>query len=91
MPITKSAKKRVRVSAKATVRNRRLKNEIRLAFKSLRKSASSAGKSKDQGQVKEDLAKVYSLLDKAVKKNMIHKNKARRKKARINQELKKTK
>ena len=91
MPITKSAKKRVRVSAKATVRNRRLKNEIRLAFKSLRKTASSAGKSKSKNQVKKDLAKVYSLLDKAVKKNMIHKNKARRKKIRINKELKKTK
>lgn len=77
MPIIKSAKKRVRVAAKATARNSRTKRSLKTAVKALH-SAVSGGKG-----VTKELKKAQSAIDKAVKKNVIHKNKAARKKSQL--------
>lgn len=67
MPIIKSAKKRVRTAGKAAVRNSKTRRSLRSALKSFVKSPSAKGHSSAQSQ-----------LDKAVKKGVIHKNKAAR-------------
>ncbi len=67
MPIIKSAKKRVRTARKAAVRNSKTKRSLRSALKVFGVSPSSKSHSSAQ-----------SKLDKAVKKGLIHKNKAAR-------------
>ncbi len=79
MPIIKSAKKRVRVSEKATVRNAKTKRTLREAVKSFHK-ALATGKKAD---VQESHKKAVSAIDTAAKKNVIHKNKAARKKSQL--------
>ena len=79
MPIIKSAKKRVKVSAKATVRNVRTKRAMREALKAFAKAV-EAGK---KDQIAEAQVKAISAIDTAAKKAVIHKNKAARQKARL--------
>ena len=67
MPIIKSAKKRVRVATKAAIRNSKTKRSLKTAMKSFVKKASPETHSEAQ-----------SNLDKAVKKGIMHKNKAAR-------------
>jgi small subunit ribosomal protein S20 len=67
MPIIKSAKKRVKTAKKAAIRNSKTKRTLREALKAFVKKPSAAGHSAAQ-----------SNLDKAVKKGVIHKNKAAR-------------
>jgi small subunit ribosomal protein S20 len=67
VPIIKSAKKRVRTARKAAVRNSKTKRSLRSALKLFSTSPSSKAHSSAQ-----------SNLDKAVKKGVIHKNKAAR-------------
>ncbi|PIZ63048.1 30S ribosomal protein S20 [Candidatus Saccharibacteria bacterium CG_4_10_14_0_2_um_filter_52_9] len=67
MPIIKSARKRVKTANKATIRNSKTKRSLRVALKAFAKSPSSKAHSATQ-----------SNLDKAVKKGVIHKNKAAR-------------
>jgi len=73
MPIIKSAKKRVKVSSKAAVRNSKTKRTLKTALKSFH--AAVTGKTKDAG---DKHAKAQSAVDKAVKKGVMHKNKAAR-------------
>ena len=74
MPIIKSAKKRVRVSTKAAVRNSKTKRSLKSAVKAFIAAANS--KDKKAGEA---FSKVQSEIDKAAKKGVIHKNKAARK------------
>jgi ribosomal protein S20 len=67
MPIIKSAKKRVKTARKASVRNSKTKRSLKSALKVFGKSPSAKSHSAAQ-----------SNLDKAVKKGVIHKNKASR-------------
>ena len=67
MPIIKSAKKRVRTTKKATVRNSKSKRSLKSALKLFSKNPSAKSQSAAQSQ-----------LDKAVKKGLVHKNKAAR-------------
>jgi ribosomal protein S20 len=71
MPIIKSAKKRVRTAKKAGVRNSKTRRSLKSALKAFVKTPSGKG-----------LSSAQSNLDKAVKKNVIHKNKAARLKSR---------
>jgi small subunit ribosomal protein S20 len=73
MPIIKSAKKRVRVANKAAIRNSKTKRSLKTALKSFR--AAVSGNAKDTAAKH---AKAQSELDKAVKKGILHKNKAAR-------------
>lgn len=78
MPIIKSAKKQMRQNAKAKSRNDRTRSqyrEVRVAFERLIKEG-------DQKKANEQLPKLYSVIDKLAKKNLIHENNAARKKSR---------
>lgn len=67
MPIIKSAKKRVKTAKKAAVRNSKTKRSLKSALKAFVSKPSASGH-----------ASAQSKLDKAVKKGVIHKNKAAR-------------
>lgn len=67
MPIIKSAKKRVKVAKKATIRNSKTKRSLKTALKTFT--------SKPDGK---NHAAAQSNIDKAVKKGLVHKNKAAR-------------
>jgi small subunit ribosomal protein S20 len=84
MPIIKSAKKRVKVAAKARARNVRTKRNLREALKAFSKAVES-GKTADIQKTQRD---VTSTLDVAVKKAIIHKNKAARQKAALSAQAK---
>lgn len=77
MPIIKSAKKRVKTTEKATVRNSKTKRLLRSAVKDFTAALKSGQK------VAETHAKAQSALDIAVKKGLLHKNKAARKKQQL--------
>lgn len=83
MPIIKSAKKRVKTANKAAVRNSKTKRTLKTALKSFQ----TALKSGDKTIVKKQSA-LQSNIDKAAKKNIIHKNKANRLKQRAAQKAK---
>ncbi len=72
MPIIKSAKKRVKVARKATIRNSKTKRSLKTALKAFVTKASA-----------DTHAKAQSNLDKAAKKGVIHKNKVARKKKQL--------
>lgn len=74
MPIIKSAKKRVKVAAKARSRNLHTKRQLRDALKAYA-AALEGGK---PAEVAKTQATVMSALDVAAKKAVIHKNKAAR-------------
>lgn len=76
MPIIKSAKKRVKVARKATIRNSKTKRSLKTAVKAF--AAAVVSKDKKAGEA---LNKVQSEIDKAAKKGVMHKNKAARKQA----------
>jgi small subunit ribosomal protein S20 len=78
MPIIKSAKKRVRTSAKAAVRNSKTKRSLKTALKAFHKAIT--GGSKESRTVE---SQAHSALDKAAKKGVMHKNKVARKKAQL--------
>ena len=72
MPIIKSAKKRVKVARKAAIRNSKTKRNLKTAIKSFTKKPAADSHSAAQ-----------SNLDKAVKKGLMHKNKAARLKKQL--------
>lgn len=79
MPIIKSAKKRVKIAAKANARNTRTRRDLREALKTFAK-AIDGGKTEEIIKARNSAT---SAIDKAAKKNVIHKNKAARKKAQL--------
>lgn len=85
MPITKSAKKALRGSAKKRVYNERRKRNMRDAVKVVKKTLIT----KDAVVTPADLAKAYQAIDKAAKRGVIKKNTAARKKSRLAKSLKK--
>jgi small subunit ribosomal protein S20 len=78
MPIIKSAKKRVRVAKNAAIRNSKTKRAVKSAVKAFRAAVTGGGKKAAEAQ-----RAAQSELDKAVKKGVIHKNKAARKKRQL--------
>ena len=79
MPNIKSAKRRVRVEAKAKIRNRDIKSELKTLAKKFNEAVSA--KNKDTAAA---LSKEYvSALDSAVIKGTIHINNCSRKKAQV--------
>lgn len=85
MPIIKSARKRVRLAKKAAIRNSKTKRNLRDALKGFAKAVSTG---KPVEIVKAQSA-AASAIDHAAKKNVIHKNKAARQKARLSAQAKK--
>ena len=78
MPNIKSAMKRVKVSKKKNLRNRRVKTGVKTAIKkyqvALTEGVAPAGA---------QLSATTSAIDKAVAKGVMHKNTANRRKARL--------
>ena len=90
MPITKSAKKALKQSLKNQSRNRHFKE----LFREARKAFEAAIKSNDVATAKEIFANtkvdwvtqkawLQAIIDKLVKKNIIHKNNGDRKKSKF--------
>ncbi|MBU0466027.1 MAG: 30S ribosomal protein S20 [Proteobacteria bacterium] len=84
MPSHKSAKKRMRQDKKRNLSNKSLKSEVRTSIKKL--SERIEGKNLEEAKV--SLNKTVSLLDKAAKKEIIHKNAASRKKSQLTSKIK---
>jgi len=78
MPLTKSAKKALKVSKRQKAEN----DVVRANIKNALKSAKIAIKNKSN-EAGELLSKAYRELDLAAKKHVIHKNKAARLKSRL--------
>ena len=72
MPILANAKKALRRSKKRAIYNTRTRNKMKLAIKTL----------KETGDVSL-LPEAYSTIDRAVKNNLLHKNKAARIKSQL--------
>lgn len=83
MPIIKSAKKRVKITEKRTLINRSNKSALRTAIKRFEKAVGDG----NLDVAKTELLKVESTIDKSVKKGIIHKNNAARKKSRLHKLL----
>jgi small subunit ribosomal protein S20 len=79
MPIKKSAKKALRQNAKRRARNLVYKNKM----KALIKEVGGLISEKKIEEAKNLLPKIYKVMDKAAKVNVIKKNTASRKKAGI--------
>ena len=79
MPITRNAKKALRVAEKKTAANTRTKKSLKEGVKKIEKLVSA----KNYADAKTALASAYSAIDKAAKKGVIKKNTASRKKARL--------
>jgi len=84
MPIIKSAKKRVRVTAKQSTQNAKTKKNLRTAVKAFQ-TALTDGKKVDATQ-----KTAQSAIDTAVKKNVMSKNRAARLNSHLNAQAKKT-
>ena len=76
MAVHLSVVKRLRQSQKANLRNRAIKSEIKNLIKKVEDSS-------DLKQAQENLKETVSTLDKAVRRNIIHKKTAARTKARL--------
>lgn len=83
MPIIKSAKKRVRQASAATLRNVATKRDMRAKVKAVVNAVEANDK-----KAPELLKEAQSAIDTAVKKNIIHKNKAARMKSQLNAKVK---
>jgi len=84
MPIIKSAKKRARQETVRRARNAVTKRSLRESIRNF-DAAIASGKKAD---VAKSLREVQKLLDTAVKKNLIHRNRASRKLSRLNDRAK---
>lgn len=82
MPIIKSAMKRVRQQKVRRARNVETKTTVRKQIKLFRADVSAA----DVKKAQTDLIKAISELDRAVKKGVLHKNTASRKKSQLTKE-----
>ena len=84
MPNIKSAKKRVKVTAKKTLRNRMVKSALRTSVKKFEAVVAA-----DPAAAQVQLTATTSAIDKAAAKGVMHKNAANRKKARLAKQLNK--
>lgn len=76
MPIIKSAKKKLRQDKKRRTVNSRYEKAVKSAMTKLKKA-------KDKKKRAELIRKAYSVIDRAAKKKVIHKNKASRLKSMV--------
>jgi len=86
MPRRRSSIKRKRADKKRRLHNIKIKQQLK---KVLKKFQALLNK-KDNNEARASLGKVFSLLDKAAKKRIIHPQTANRKKSRLAKRLSKT-
>ena len=87
----KSAKKRIQIAERNRLINKSYKSTVRTLTKKTLESCEKYKKDPNESNknlVKTSLNKAYSLIDKAVKKNVLHKNNGANKKSRINKLVK---
>ena len=83
MPITKSAKKALRVSKRKKTLNDNRKKTMQYEIKKVSKLVKT-----DKKSAQTELAKAYQAIDKAAKRGVIKKNTASRRKAKVAKMLK---
>ena len=79
MANVKSAKKRIRVIEKKTLRNRMIKSQVKTAVKKVYASISAG----NVEETKANLTAAVSVIDKAKSKGVFHKNTAARRVSRL--------
>ncbi len=84
MPRRRTSLKRKRVDKKRRLHNLKIKQELKKGLKKFQALLST----KNINEAKAYLGKIFSKLDKAAKKRIIHPNTARRKKSRLAKRLK---
>ena len=93
MANNKSAKKRILVAERNRQVNKSYKSTVRTLIKKTIVNCENYKKepnSENQKLINTSLNQAYSLIDKAVKKNVLHKNNGANKKSRINNIVKNT-
>ena len=91
MANNKSAEKRIDINERNRLRNRFYKSSVRTLIKKFFKDLEiykTSKNSEDKEKVQKTLSSAYSLIDKATKKNVFHKNTAARKKSKLVNALK---
>ena len=83
MPITKSAKKAIRVSSRKKGYNDILKRKMKELMKKIEKTARA-----DKKEAEKILSSAFAAIDKAAKRGVIKKNNASRKKSRLSKLIK---
>ncbi len=79
MPKIKSAIKRVEIAERNRTRNRSWRSAVRTARNAVEETITAA----DPARAREELSQLYSVIDRAVVKGILHRNNAARKKARL--------
>ncbi len=93
MANNKSAKKRIQIAERNRLINKSYKSTVRTLTKKTLESCEKYKKDPNEDNknyVKTNLNKAFSLIDKAVKKNILHKNNGANKKSKINNFVKTT-
>ena len=93
MANNKSAKKRIQIAERNRLINKTYKSTVRTLTKKTIASCEKYKKEPNEANknlVNTSLNKAFSLIDKAVKKNVLHKNNGANKKSKINNYVKTT-
>ncbi len=93
MANTKSAKKRILVAERNRQANKSYKSTVRTLIKKTMVNCENYKKdpnSENKKLINTSLNEAFSLIDKSVKKNVLHKNNGANKKSRINNLVKNT-
>ncbi len=93
MANNKSAKKRIQIAERNRLINKSYKSVVRTLTKKTLENCENYNKEPNEENktiVKTSLNKTFSLIDKAVKKNVLHKNTGANKKSKINRIVKTT-
>ena len=93
MANNKSAKKRIQIAERNRLLNKTYKSTVKTLTKKTLENCEKYNKEPNEDNkilVKKSLNKAFSLIDKAVKKNVIHKNNGANKKSKINSFVKTT-
>jgi small subunit ribosomal protein S20 len=91
MANNKSAKKRIEITKRNRLRNRYYKSSVKTLIKVFYhelEAYKTSQNSEEKEKLKKILNSIYSLIDKATKKNVFHKNAAARKKSKLTAYLK---
>ena len=86
-----SAVKRIKIGARNASENSRYRTSVKNQIKNFEeavKAYNNAPNQEDKENLKKMLSLLYSSIDKAVKKNVIHRNNAAKKKAKFSSKLK---
>lgn len=83
MPQTQSAKKALRASKNRRLINDRWRKKVRAALHAVQKAITT----KDKKAAAATYLKLQSTLDRAARRNIIHKNKAARQKSRLQKSI----